>query len=67
MRSGFIGTTEARRRLGLSKQRVHQLIRDGRLPAQLVGPRMYLLREKDVERLRVEPRHAGRPRKEAAG
>lgn len=65
MRTGYIGTTEAGRRLGLSKQRIHQLIRDGRLPAQLLGPRMYVLREKDVERLRAEPRRPGRPRKQA--
>lgn len=58
-----IGTREAAERLGVSQQRIQALIKDGRLPAQMVG-RDYLINEADLKL--VEVRKTGRPPKPAS-
>ncbi|MCI0338817.1 MAG: helix-turn-helix domain-containing protein [Acidobacteria bacterium] len=56
----LLTTNEAAKRLGVTVQRVHALIRDGRLPAELLG-RDYVIREEDLALVAV--RKPGRPKK----
>jgi len=56
-----ISVTGAAAALGVSPRRIRQLIRDGRLQADLVG-RTYLIDEDSVSVLKQEARPAGRPR-----
>ena len=53
-------TGEVAKRLGVTVQRIHQFIRDERLPAQKMG-RDYLIDEGDLKR--IEDRPTGRPPK----
>ena len=55
-----IGTTEAARRLGISPNRLRDLIASGRLKAQKIG-REYAIDPKDLDA--VKNRIPGRPRK----
>lgn len=48
----LIGVSEAAERLGVSRQRVLQMIADGRMPAQRVG-RSWSINEVDVSRRRA--------------
>lgn len=57
----FLTTQEAAERLGISRRRINDFIKDGRLPAEKHG-RDYLINEKDLKL--VEERKPGRPRKE---
>jgi excisionase family DNA binding protein len=57
-----IGTTEAAKRLGISANRVRDLIASGRLKAQKIG-REYAINPKDLDA--VKNRIPGRPRKAA--
>lgn len=57
---GLLTTKQAAERLGISIPRIHQLINEGRLPAEKVG-RDYVIKEEDL-RL-VEDRKVGRPPK----
>jgi excisionase family DNA binding protein len=50
--------------LGVSIGRIHQLINEGRLPAEKLG-RDYVIREEDLKL--VEDRKVGRPPKVKAG
>ena len=59
----MLTTKEAGERLGITVQRIHALIRDGRLPAQKFG-RDYLIKESDLKL--VEERKPGRPSKQTA-
>ncbi len=64
----FIGmrvltTREVSERLNVSVRRVHQFIKQGRLPAAKLG-RDYVIQEKDLSL--VAERKNGRPKKEAA-
>lgn len=56
----MLTTKEAGERLGVTVQRIHALIRDGRLPAEKFG-RDYLIKESDLKL--VENRKPGRPSK----
>jgi excisionase family DNA binding protein len=56
----ILTTNEVAERLGVTVQRVHQFIKDERLPAQKMG-RDYLIDEDDLKR--VADRHTGRPPK----
>lgn len=60
--ANFIPTKEAASRLGISKQRVWQLIQSGKLPAQKVG-RDWVIDEKDLDLPQVRYRKPGKPRK----
>jgi excisionase family DNA binding protein len=60
---GYISTTDAAERLGITRQRVLQLIEAGRLPASLFA-NVYMIREEDLKL--VEVRTAGRPPKAPA-
>ena len=55
-----IGTTEAAKRLGISPNRLRDLIASGRLKAQKIG-REYAINPKDLAA--VKKRAPGRPRK----
>ena len=55
---GYISTTDAAGRLGITRQRVLQLIEAGRLPAQLFA-NVYMIRTEDLKL--VEDRQPGRP------
>ena len=57
---GYISTTDAAERLGITRQRVLQLIEAGRLPASLFA-NVYMIRESDLKL--VEDRQPGRPPK----
>jgi excisionase family DNA binding protein len=57
----LLTTKEAAERLGVTVQRIHALIKSGRLPAQKLG-RDYFIQEADL-RL-VEGRKPGRPSKQ---
>jgi excisionase family DNA binding protein len=58
---GLLTTRQAAERLGISIPRVHQLINEGRLPAEKVG-RDYVIREEDLKLVEDRPK-AGRPPK----
>jgi excisionase family DNA binding protein len=58
--AGYISTTDAADRLGITRQRVLQLIVAGRLPASLFA-NVYMIREADLKL--VEDRSPGRPPK----
>jgi excisionase family DNA binding protein len=55
---GYISTTDAAERLGITRQRVLQLIEKGRLPASLFA-NVYMIREADLKL--VQDRPPGRP------
>jgi len=55
----LITTNDAAERLGVTVQRVHALIRDGRLPAERLG-RDYVIKEEDLAL--VADRKPGRPK-----
>jgi excisionase family DNA binding protein len=59
----MLTTKEAGERLGVTVQRIHALIRDGRLPAEKFG-RDYLIKESDLKL--VENRKPGRPSKQVS-
>jgi excisionase family DNA binding protein len=59
---GYISTTDAAARLGITRQRVLQLIEGGRLPASLFA-NVYMIREADLKL--IGTRTPGRPRKSA--
>lgn len=56
---GYITTTEAAVRLGISSARIRQLVANGKLPAQKFGP-VNMVRESDLDLIRNRP-SAGRP------
>lgn len=56
---GYITTTEAAERLGISPARVRQLVLRGDLPATKFGP-VNMVKESDLELVRHRPA-AGRP------
>ena len=58
---GYITTTEAAERLGVSSARIRQLVASGKLPAQKFGP-VNVVKESDLELIRDRP-SAGRPPK----
>ncbi len=60
---GYISTTDAADRLGITRQRVLQLIEAGRLPASLFA-NVYMIRESDLKL--VKDRIPGRPPKPKA-
>jgi len=57
---GYISTTDAAARLGITRQRVLQLIEGGRLPASLFA-NVYMIREADLKL--IGTRTPGRPPK----
>lgn len=59
----LVGVTIAAEELGLSTNRVRQLIRQRRLPAQRIG-REYAITREDLEAFKREDRPVGRPPKE---
>jgi excisionase family DNA binding protein len=59
----LLTTKQVAERLGVSIGRIHQLINEGRLPAEKVG-RDYVIREEDLKL--VESRKVGRPPKAKA-
>ena len=56
---GYITTTEAAERLGVSSARVRQLVAGGTLPAKKFGP-VNVIKESDLELVRDRP-GVGRP------
>jgi len=54
--------TEAAEKLGMSRQRVHQLIQEGRLLATQHG-KMWLISEDEIAALQSRIKPTGRPRK----
>ena len=56
----LLTTKQAAEKLGISMPRIHQLISEGRLPAEKIG-RDYLIQEGDLKM--VEERKTGRPPK----
>lgn len=56
---GYITTTEAAERLGISSARIRQLVANGKLPAQKFGP-VNMVKEADLDLIRNRP-SAGRP------
>lgn len=58
---------EAAQLLDVSPRRVLQFISEGRLPAQRVTPRLYLLNLEDVREFAKQPRETGNPGLKKAG
>jgi excisionase family DNA binding protein len=58
----MLTTNEAASLLGVTVQRIHQFINEGRLPAQKLG-RDYIINEEDMKL--IEDRKPGRPSKKA--
>ena len=54
---------QAATKIGVSVPRVHQLIQEGRLPAEKLG-RDWIIETSDLEKLKLRP--TGRPKKEPA-
>lgn len=65
-KGNWVSVTDAAELLGLSRRRVHDIIRDGRLKPTRVGS-VYLLLRSDVEKFAKKPRKSGRPRKKKQG
>jgi excisionase family DNA binding protein len=61
MRTDMISVAEAAEALGISGSRIRALIREGRIKAQRVGIRSWVLRRKDIESF--ERGRPGRPPK----
>lgn len=61
-REGYITTNEAAAELGVTRQRVLQLIQDGRLKAEKFG-NVYMIQRADLSN--IEERPMGRPPKAA--
>ena len=59
----LVGVTVAAEELHLSQNRVRQLIKAGRLPAQKIG-REYAITREDLEAFKTIDRPVGRPPKE---
>ena len=59
----LVGVTVAAKELHLSRNRVRQLIKSGRLPAQKIG-REYAITREDLEAFKAIDRPVGRPPKE---
>ena len=59
----MLTTNEAAELLGVTDRRIRQLISDGSLPAQRIGPRVLVINPKDLEKIRSRPGR-GRPKKE---
>jgi excisionase family DNA binding protein len=59
----YLTVAQVADRLGISTQRVHQLIADGRLPSTRFG-RAHQIRTADLDRPEVQERVRGRPRKD---
>ncbi len=60
-KSELLTTSEVAEKLGVTRWRVSQLIKDGRLKAEKYG-QIYLIKEEDIEI--VKERKTGRPKKE---
>ena len=60
---GLLTTPEVAERLGITIPRVHQLIKDGRLPSRQFG-RTHLIKESNLALVANRP--TGRPKKEKA-
>ncbi|MEZ5427278.1 MAG: helix-turn-helix domain-containing protein [Pyrinomonadaceae bacterium] len=58
----LLSVTEAAEILGVNRQRTHQLIKDGRLNAQMVGSQ-WVIKESDLEAVKDRP--TGRPPKDS--
>jgi excisionase family DNA binding protein len=56
----LVGVTLAAKELHLSRNRVRQLIKAGRLPAQKIG-REYAITREDLEKFKTIDRPVGRP------
>ena len=64
--ASLYGTAEVAHRLGIHHFSVCRIIRQGRLPAQLIG-KSWVVREEDVEELaKAYEARRGRPRKHQA-
>lgn len=61
--NGMTTIQEAAKRLDVTPRRVLQFITQGRLRATKVNPRLYILRETDVEKFAKQPRAPGRKKK----
>lgn len=62
---GYVTTTEAAERLGVSSARVRQLVASGKLPATKFGP-VNMVKEADLALVEHRP-GVGRPPKSGAG
>lgn len=62
---GYMSVKEAAERMGVSRQRVNVLIKRGKLGAERVSERCWLVREADLKAYMAAPRDkGGRPRKQ---
>jgi len=63
--SRLITTVEAAKQLSLSRFRIWQFIKQGRLKATRIGT-LWLIDEKELERFARQPRPSGRPKQRAS-
>jgi excisionase family DNA binding protein len=59
----LLSVTEAAEILGVNRQRTHQLIKDGRLKAEMIGTQ-YVIKESDLDAVKDRP--TGRPPKDGS-
>jgi excisionase family DNA binding protein len=64
VKPGYVTSNQAAIWLGLSRQRVHALVQNGRIPSTVsAGHR--LIKRRDLEKFAAMKRPTGRPRKKA--
>lgn len=62
----MLTTAQAAAILGVTDSQVRRLIGLGKLKATRLGPRMWMIKERDLEAYRkTPPPHMGRPRKDS--
>lgn len=61
--SNLLSVSEAAKELNLSPRRIHDFIKDGRLPAEKIGV-YYVIKQADLELVKDRP--TGRPKKKKA-
>jgi excisionase family DNA binding protein len=60
---GYIPTSEAAKRLGVTAARIRQLIKDGKLVASKISPQIVFVTEQSVSEYAGSDRTSGRKRK----
>lgn len=66
LKGSFLGVTEAAEAIGITASRLRQMLRAKDVKGEKVGPRAWLVPQKEVDRLKKNPSKRGRPRSSEA-